>query len=66
MHTTFYKGKRVHVILRDGRRFVDRFVEKKRSSVVFVDLGELSLRKIRSMSDYKQRESYERRAIENN
>lgn len=25
-HTSFHKGKRIYVVLRDGRRFVDKFV----------------------------------------
>ena len=33
-HTSCAKGKRVLVILKDGRRIVDKFVERKGNAVV--------------------------------
>lgn len=34
-HTGCHPGKRVMVILRDGTRFVDKFVERTKTQVVF-------------------------------
>lgn len=53
-HTSAYKGKRVLVILRDGRRFVDRFVECTGGKlVVFEDAGRIPVGKLRVMSIYR-------------
>lgn len=48
IHHTFYKGKRVWVILRSGEQFADRYVERRSDSLVFQDKGRIRLRDIRS------------------
>ena len=51
-HTATYKGKTVFVILRNGERFEDRFVERTRSKIViFEKRGRIPAGEIRSMSD---------------
>ena len=34
-HTTTYRGKRVYVRLKNGERFVAKFIEKHGSKIVF-------------------------------
>ena len=46
-HTSTYKGKRVFVILRDGQRFVDKFLDKKAGYIVFAGRGRVPVREIR-------------------
>jgi hypothetical protein len=49
-HTSTYKGKTVHIILRDGQVIIDKFLDKK-SGVVFLEkYGRLAVDQIRSFS----------------
>lgn len=55
-HTSFQKGKRVRVVLRDGTAFAGKFVER-RSRHVVIDRGGwnhmITTRFIRSMTIYR-------------
>lgn len=53
-HTATYRGKTVHVILRDGTTFVDKFLERTPGKwVIFQRRGRVRAGAIRSMSDRK-------------
>lgn len=40
-HTSAYRGKRVHVVLKNGQSFVDKFVEKTGRYVRFRNVGKV-------------------------
>lgn len=42
MHTSTYKGKRVRVKLKDGTVFVDKFLDKKGSHILFEEHGRIA------------------------
>lgn len=53
IHTTFPKGKRVHVIMKDGKHFTGKYVEKTSRFVVLTFNGgdkKLAVSDIRSTS----------------
>jgi hypothetical protein len=53
-HTATARGRRVHIILRDGTKIVDRFVERTKNKwIVLARHGRVHVRDIRSFSDYK-------------
>lgn len=52
-HTTFYRGKRVRIVLRNGQVIIDRFVERTGHYVVFEN-NRLRGRDIRSATIYKE------------
>ncbi len=56
-HTTARKGKRIHVILNNGRSFVDKLVENKSTHYVFEREGRVAKNDIRSFSIYRQKEA---------
>ena len=49
-HTGAPRGKRVLVILRDGQRIVDKFVERTDTAVVLQSAGRILKKNIRSFS----------------
>jgi hypothetical protein len=49
-HTHFPKGAHVFIILRDGRKFEDVFVDRIQKHVVLRHSGKVRLAAIRSMS----------------
>lgn len=53
-HTSTYKGKRVFVILRDGSRFVDKFLDKKAGYILFAEHGRIPIRDVRVFTINKQ------------
>lgn len=52
-HTSTYKGKTVHIILRDGTTLVDKFLDKKSGFVILEKFGKLPIPQIRSFSHRK-------------
>lgn len=52
-HKSVCKGKRVLVILRDGTRFTDRFVEGSDRMITLAKRGKLPVTKLRALSIYK-------------
>ena len=55
-HTTFTKNLKLIVIMRDGQRFIDRYVGKKSGVVLLKKLGRVSLKLIRVIGIYKGEE----------
>ena len=49
-HTSFRRGKAVHVVLRDGTTFDDKFVERTGKFVILENYGRLKAGNISSMS----------------
>ena len=49
-HTTFYRGKRLLIVFRDGRREVDRFVDRIGRGMVLERLGVVPVSDLRSVS----------------
>jgi hypothetical protein len=53
-HTATYRGRRVFVILKDGRRIVDRFVERTANKyVILQNAGRIHVSDIRAFSDFR-------------
>lgn len=55
-HTTARKGKRINVILNDGRTFVDKLVENKSQHYIFEKEGRVAKSDIRSFAIYRQKD----------
>lgn len=53
-HTSTYKGKRVYVRLKNGERFVSKFMGRNGERVIFDDRTELS-GNIKAFSIYRQK-----------
>lgn len=53
-HTTAHKGKRIHVILKSGRTFIDKLVENKSQHYEFENEGRVAKNDIRSFSIARQ------------
>lgn len=53
IHTNFYKGKKVWIIMRDGSTLVDKFLESHSTYLVFQSAGRIPIKKIRSATIYK-------------
>lgn len=49
-HTTARKGKRINIILFDGRKFIDKLLDDKSRYYVFEREGKVIKRDIRSFS----------------
>lgn len=55
IHTSFYKGKKVFLILKDGRAIVDRFMDKRNGGLVLENYGFVKHRDIRCSTVCKAR-----------
>lgn len=55
-HTAVRTGKRVLVILRDGAKIIDRFVETSKQGVHLKERGIINLRDVKSMSIWRNNE----------
>lgn len=57
-HTHFPRGKRVFVILRNGEKFIDRYIKKSDDdkTVRFLERGDILVKSIRSIGYYKSEE----------
>ena len=53
MHTSTHKGKRVRVKLKDGTVFVDKFVDKKSTYVIFEEHKKVLKKSIVSFAIFK-------------
>jgi hypothetical protein len=51
-HTSTYKGKRVYVRLKDGERFVAKFIERKGRFIVF-DSRTVSAGEVKAFAIYR-------------
>lgn len=52
-HTSVHKNKKVMVRFRDGRKVLDRFLDKKSGFIFFKKLGKVRVNEIRTLSFYK-------------
>jgi hypothetical protein len=49
-HTSVKKGKRVFIILRDGTKLVDKFLDHKSGHVILEKHGRIAIDQIRALS----------------
>jgi hypothetical protein len=59
MHTTFRKNKKVFVIMRDGKSFIDRWQGKDGGVAIFQEHGKVKFKHIRSIGIYKIRRVFQ-------
>ena len=52
-HSWFRTGQRIMIILRNGGRYIDKFVEKKSGCMILCDHGRVQLKDIRSATIYR-------------
>ena len=57
IHSTYRKGQKVFVILKDGSSFVDKFVQKKSGTIHFEERGRVPIKDIRAATIYKIRDT---------
>jgi hypothetical protein len=55
MHTSTYKGKRVHLKLKDGSVVVDKFLDEKSKHIILEDNGRILKSDINSFSINKNK-----------
>lgn len=55
MHTHFQQGQLVHVQMRDGTAFKDRFFERRSRYVVLEERGRIAVDEIRAISIVRRR-----------
>ncbi len=53
LHTSTNKGKRILIILKDGRKIVDKFKDKKSGYIITEEHGKISTSLVKSMTIYK-------------
>lgn len=56
IHTSFHKGTPLLLIFRDGKRCLDKFVEKRSRGFVVEKLGYLHTKNLRNVSVFKGRD----------
>ena len=56
IHSTYRKGQKVFVILKNGSSFVDKFVQKKSGTIQFEERGRVPIKDIRAATIYKFRD----------
>lgn len=54
-HTTFYKGKKIRIVLRTGEVIIDKFVERKAQFLVFEN-HKFESRELKNCSLYKAKD----------
>lgn len=52
-HTSFNKGKRIIIILKNGDKFIDKYLGHKSGYIILKEKGRLKVNKIRSTGIYK-------------
>lgn len=53
LHTSTYKGKRILIILKDGRKLVGRFKDKKSGAIFTEEHGRIPTDQVKAMTIYK-------------
>ena len=53
-HTKFAKGRRLHIILKDGTQRIDRYIDRHSKHVEFEQSGRIPISAIRSLTYVKQ------------
>jgi hypothetical protein len=54
IHTDFKKGVKLFVIRKDGTKFIDKFVEKKRAVIIFKNYDRVKIKDLRSITIYRR------------
>lgn len=54
IHSTFRKGKRVFVILKNGEQIIDKYVGKTSKSIILEEAGHILIKDIRATTIYRQ------------
>lgn len=54
LHTSTNKGKRILIILKDGRKIIDKFKDKKSGYVITEEYGKIPTNQIKAMTICKQ------------
>ena len=58
IHSSTYKGKRVYIALKDGTKFVDKFIDKKSGYVITQDHGKIKKSTIKTMTIFRNKELF--------
>lgn len=53
IHTDFKKGTKLFVIRKNGTKFIDKFVEKKRAVIIFKNYNRIKIKDLRSITIYR-------------
>jgi len=53
LHTSTYKGKKVYIVLKNGTKFVDKFVDKKSGYVITEKNGKIKKSTMKTMTIFK-------------
>ena len=53
-HTSTNKGKRVKIVMRDGSSIIDKFIERKKDSIILKESGKIYKKDIKAFIIYKQ------------
>jgi hypothetical protein len=64
IHTSTFKGKRVYIALKNGDKFVDKFMDKKSGYVVTKDHGKIKKGDIKTMTIFRNKGSLEERVVD--
>lgn len=59
IHTSTFKGKRVYVALKNGDKFVDKFLDKKSNYVLLDEKGKVNKSDIKTMTIFRNKGSLE-------
>ena len=52
-HTSFYKGSKIRLIMRDGTIIIAKFIEKHGKKLLRTDRGDFRVADIRAANSYK-------------
>ncbi len=53
LHSSTYKGKRILIILKDGRKIIDKFKDKKSGMIITEEHGRIPTDQVKAMTIYK-------------
>jgi len=53
LHSSTYKGKRILLILKDGRKVIDKFKDKKSGAIITEEQGRFPTSQVKAMTIYK-------------
>lgn len=54
LHSSTYKGKRILIILKDGRKIIDKFKDKKSGMIITEEHGRIPTNQVKAMTICKQ------------
>lgn len=53
IHTTFYTGSKIRLVMKDGRVIIAKYKEKKKGKTIVTDKGKFLIKDIRAADYYK-------------